>query len=156
MDCCKQFVPLTQGTLHSHSHNPCQNHRLHIKHECSFGVWKEKPIIQLSLFLMAMRRGLIWFRKSFFFYGSLENKDFDPQPQETLSWWIRGQSCLIQCDFHCINYVLLCVIDNLQAFECVPQFSSEIHTHLSHPRFNMSRLWRQKCTAWGFITSFAN
>lgn len=63
-------------------------------------------------------------------------------------------SCLIQYDFHCINYVLLCVTDSLQAFQCVPQFSSETHTHLSHARFNMSRLWRQNCTAWGFITSF--
>lgn len=57
------------------------------------------------------------------------------------------KSCLIQCDFHCINYVLLCVTDSLQDFQCVPQFNSEIHTHLSHVRFNMSRLWRQNCTA---------
>lgn len=62
------------------------------------------------------------------------------------------KSCLIQCDFHCINYVLLCVTDSLQAFQCVPQFNSEILTHLSHARFNMSRLWRQNCTAiYGII-----
>lgn len=68
-------------------------------------------------------------------------------PDEFVARVTSFKSYLIQCDFHCINYVLLCVTDNLQAFERVPQLNSEIHTHLSHPRFNMSRLSRQKCTA---------